>query len=314
MKIPILLITHDRPYLLPKVLERIIAHTDWERFQLWILDNNSTNSTKKVIRAFKAKYEFINIFESSINQISMIQNQIIQKLRSEIYIKLDDDILVSENWTDGFIGVLNRFGDAMSFGSVIIPINGFGWLPFLEIMGYKDEFISEFPNEKLVQDCMDVPVWKNEKVVEFIWNKTLDIDLTNKIFIQKQNYEFKDLICPHRYSIGAIIFTHKVWERMGGWKVTDSFYRKYKAKNYLDRIIKLVAAALNKNQLNRTNEIVDIILKLNKSELGIEEQAIFDFSIKSGLKIPVTTQSIVFHFSFGPTESYLTEKILLNLK
>jgi len=314
MKIPILLITHDRPYLLPIVLDRIIKHTDWEKFHLWVLDNNSSSSTKKIIQAYKEKYSLINIYESAVNQIALIQNKIITKLKSDIYIKLDDDILVSKNWTDGFVGVLNRFGDTMSFGSVIIPINGFGWLPFIEIMGFKDEFISKFPLEKLAQDCMNVPVWNNEKVVEYIWNKTLDIDASTKQFIEKQDSKFQDLLCHHRYSIGAIIFTHDIWVKMGGWKVSDSIYRRINTKKNIEKVIKKIAAVLKKENLNRTNEIFDLLLNLKKSALGVEEQAIYDFSIENGLKIPVTTQSIVFHFSFGPTDEYISKKIFLNIK
>ena len=60
--------------------------------------------------------------------------------------------------------------------------------------------------------------------------------------------------------------------------------------------------------------IFKIILNLHKSELGIEEQAIFDYSLENNLIIPVTTQSIVFHYSFGPTEDYITKKFLLKIK
>jgi len=50
-KIPILLITHDRPYLLGKVLDRLIKFTDWNEFELWICSNSSTISNQKIIKA-----------------------------------------------------------------------------------------------------------------------------------------------------------------------------------------------------------------------------------------------------------------------
>lgn len=314
MKIPILLITHDRPYLLERVLNRILKYTDWSKFELWLLENNATTSTKKIIQSFKENHNHINIYSSSINQISHIQNCIISQLKSDLYIKLDDDIFVSESWTDGFIGVYERNYSKMSFGSVIMPVNGFGWIPFMEIMGFKEEFKSKFPNEELVQDCMDVPIWKNEKIVEYFWNKSLDIDETARIFKEKQNHSFKDLICSHRFSIGAIIFSHNVWQKMGGWKVSDRFYRKLKIKNQSEKVFYNIAQILNKPNLNRTNIIVKILLNLHKSELGLEERAIFDYSLENNLIIPVTTQSIVFHFSFGPTEDYISKKFLLKIK
>ena len=314
MKIPILLMTHDRSYILERVLNRILKYTDWNKFDLWILENNATTSTKKIIQSFKQNHNHINIFSSDVNQIAYIQNCIINQLKSDLYIKIDDDIFVTENWTNGFIGVFERNYSKMSFGSVIMPVNGFGWIPFMEILGFKEEFISKFPNEKLVQDCMDVPIWHNEKIVEYFWNKSLDIDETARIFKEEQNNSFQDLICSHRYSIGAIVFSHEVWQKMGGWKVSDKFYRKLQIKNKSEKVFYKIARILNKPNLNRTNMIFKIILNLHKSELGIEEQAIFDYSLENNLIIPVTTQSIVFHYSFGPTEDYITKKFLLKIK
>src|ERR1043165_7305113 len=143
-KVPILLLTNDRPNMLEKVLSRLMKHTNWNEFDLWILDNFSTKANLKIINLFKANYPFINMFSTKFNQLSIIQNEVIKQLKSDICIKIDDDILVSENWTTPFIDVYNRNYSKMSFGSVVIPINGFGWIPFLEIMNYKDEFVQRF--------------------------------------------------------------------------------------------------------------------------------------------------------------------------
>src|SRR3954454_14307206 len=177
-KIPILLLTNDRPNMLEKVLIRIMKYTDWNQFDLWILDNFSTKANAKIINLFKANYPFINIYSTRFNQLSIIQNEVIKQLKSDIYIKMDDDILVSENWTTPLIEVYNRNYAKMSFGSVVIPINGFGWLPFLEIMKLKEDFVERFPGVELKQDCMDVAVWNNKEVNEYIWDKCLDIDAT----------------------------------------------------------------------------------------------------------------------------------------
>ena len=164
MKIPILLITHDRSYLLPKVLNRIIEYTNWSEFELWILDNASTSSNKKIISAYKERYNFINVYSSSFNQIALIQNEIISRLKRDIYIKLDDDIFVTPNWTDAFLNCYNRNYEKMGFGSVIIPVNGFGWVPFLQIMNLEQEFRTKFPHESLLQACTATPIWYNPLV------------------------------------------------------------------------------------------------------------------------------------------------------
>lgn len=315
-KIPILLLTNDRPNLLEKVLRRIVQFTNWDEFDLWILDNFSTKSNLKIINSFKANYPFISIYSTKYNQVSQIQNDVIKFLKSDIYIKIDDDILVSENWTTPLVDVYNRNYSKMSFGSVVIPINGFGWVPFLEIMNYRDEFVRLFPEVELKQGCMDVAVWSNKEVNEFIWNRCINIDDTAAKFKELQHGNFKDLICPYRYSIGTIIFSHKTWEDMGGWKVQNGYDKVLKRQKKYHSLVNTYKKYLNKGQLgmySRANLLSDILSGATTSEVGGDEEAICKYSNEKGLTIPITTQGIVFHFSFGPLDQYLMNKIYFKL-
>ena len=315
-KIPILLLTNDRPNLLEKVLHRLIRYTNWEEFDLWILDNFSTRANAKIISMFKANYPFINVYSTRFNQLSIIQNEVVKKLKSDIYIKMDDDMLVSENWTTPFIDVYNRNYSKMSFGSVVIPINGFGWVPFLEIMNLTDEFKALFPNVELKQDCTDVAVWDNKDVNEYIWNKCLDIEATTTTFIENQKGQFRDLICPHRYSIGTIIFSYKTWEDMGGWRVQpgySSVLKKQKRYNTLANTLKGFKDKNWQNKYTRMNIVADLLAGATSSEVGGDELGIFEYSRDKGLIIPITTQGIVYHFSFGQHDQYLMDKVYLKL-
>ena len=312
-KIPIFLITHNRPYLLPKVLNRLIKFTNLDKFEIWILDNASKPSTKKIIAAYTEKYKFINVFAQEFNQISIIQNSIIDKLKRDLYIKLDDDILVTKNWHDSFINVYQRNNKDISIGSVIIPINGFGWVPFLEIMNLKEEFKSKFNGIELIQGCTEPAVWNNPKVCEFIWGKCLSLDKTAQSFLDIQNNDYNDLVVPHRYSIGAIIFAHKFWEKMGGWNVDENFNKRLNIFKFLSKTNKFIARIRIKEEQRRAQEIIRILTKINVSALGIEEERLFRFSMENGLKQYVTTEGIVYHFSFHPVEEYLMRKIYLEI-
>lgn len=314
-KIPILLLTKDRPTLLEKVLARLIKYTDWNSFELWILDNFSTASNKKIINMFKDLYPFINIYATNYNQLALIQNEIITKLKADFYIKIDDDILVGEGWTDGFVGVYERHYNTMSFGSVTIPINGFGWVPFLEVMGLTEEFKEKFPQTPLNQDCMDVAVYKDKYVNEFIWNKCLDIDETVKHFKERQHGRFHDLFCPHRYSIGAIVFSHKRWEEMGGWRVQDYYDLMLKKQKRYQKL----ADWFNKFKKVPVNEkkwniVADVASGVAQGRLGLEEVVVYNWTIEKGYTIPVTTQSVVLHFSFGPVDQFLMNKVYTKIK
>jgi len=309
-KIPILLITKDRPTLLEKVLLRLMKFTNWDEFDLWILDNYSTEANRKIINMFKYKYPFINIYATSYNQLAQIQNEVIKKLKADFYIKIDDDILVTENWTDAFVGVYERNYRTMSFGSVTIPINGFGWVPFMEIMGITNDFKTQFPNTPINQDCMDVAIYKDQEVNEFMWNHCLDLDQTARTFLSNQNSTFQDLICPHRYSIGAIVFSHKFWEQMGGWYVQSNFKGVLRKQYVYKKLANLITRfRADGPTYNKYRIAADILSEAYQGELGFEEREVFKYSQEKGLNIPVTTQGIVFHFSFGPVDQYLMNTV-----
>lgn len=313
-KIPILLITHNRPYLLGKVLDRLLKFTPWDKFELWILDNFSTKPNRLVIQAYKNEFKFINVFSQPFNQISTIQNQIIADLMSDYYIKLDDDILVTEDWYKGFLGVLDRHSVDLSVGSVVIPINGFGWIPFLSIMGVIDEFKKDFDEIDLIQGCTEPAVWNSEYVTKFIWEKCLDLDNTARKFVDNQKEKFIDYEVRSRYSIGAITFTHNTWEKMGGWKVEDGFQKRLYVREKMHKINSFIAKIRKKENQKRIEHIIDILTKINVSQLGIEEEHIYNFSKENGLKQYVTSESLVYHFSFFPTEEYLMKNVFLKIK
>jgi len=313
-KTPILLVTHDRPYLLEKVLTRLLRFTDWNLFELWILDNASKDANRRVIGMFQESYDCINVYSSNYNQIAVIQNEIIAKLKSDVYIKLDDDVLVPAGWTDAFMEVFCRNYDRMGFGSVIIPINGFGWIPFLQIMNLMEEIKQEFPAIPLTQGCTDVAVWNNPAVCEYIWRKCLDIDKTTETFILNQGGTYEDMVCPYRYSLCAIVFSHKFWEKMGGWKVGHGYRRKIRKYKSMSYSLNLIARMSGERRRRKLEKLVRVINGLYKGRLGVEEEHAHKFSVENGLIIPVTTQGIVYHFSFFPLEQHLLNTIYLRLQ
>ena len=312
-KIPILLIVNDRPYLLPIVLNRIIKFTNWDKFELWILENYASDSVKKIIAAYKTKYSFINIYFQEINQISQIQNSIISKLKRDLYIKLDDDIFVTKNWTNGFVNIIERNNYDISIGSVVIPVNGFGWKIFLEKMDLVSEFYKKFPDLSIIQGCMETAVWKNPKVAQFMWEHSLPLDTIANKFINSQNEKFEDYEVQYRYSIGAITFTHDFWKKMGGWKIDENFFKKEKAFNFLNFVNNKIAKLRNREKQNRIRKIIEIVTTMNKSTLGMEEEYLFKFSQENNLKQYATTESIVFHFSYYPTELSIIKSFLLKI-
>ena len=311
-KAPILLITSHRSYLLPIVLNRLIRFTDWHKFELWILGNFIDDSVKKIISSYIKKFPFINFFEQDFNQIAYIQNSLIKKLKRDYYIKLDDDILVTENWTNGFKNLIERHYNDISVGSVVIPINGYGWKIFLEKFNLVKDFYTNFPDIKIFQGCTEPAVWNNEKVVGYVWNKSIQLDKIARKFNESVKV-VNDYIVPYRYSIGAISFTHEFWEKMEGWKVERKFLKRRKIFERLLFLEKKLAGIRKIDRHKRLVQILRILLNLHVSQLGVEEEYLFKFSQEKGYKQYVTDENIIFHFSFFPTEQYVVENFLLKL-
>ena len=117
-----------------------------------------------------------------------------------------------------------------------------------------------------------------------------------------------------RYSIGAMIFSYDFWQKVGGWKVEDGFYNRLKIRNTLKKLSRILAEIQHKPKKKRIEQIIDIITKMNTSALGIEEEDIFHKSNELGLKQYVTSEGIIFHFAFNPTEEYLMKEVFLKIK
>ena len=101
---------------------------------------------------------------------------------------------------------------------------------------------------------------------------------------------------------------------MGGWKVYERFDKQFKLFKILTKINKSIAKIRNKEDQKRIPEIIRILTNINVSALGVEEDHLFRFSIENGFNQYVTTEGLVYHFSFYPVEEYLMRKIFLNIE
>lgn len=313
-KIPIFLLTRDRPYLISHVIERLLRFTDWNLFQLFILDNNSTSANKKIISSYLSKYKEIGIFHNHYNNPSIIQNTAIKKLRRDYYIKIDDDILVTEGWYHGLLNVFSKNIDKkISFATPIIPINGFGWIPFLKVLNKLDEFKIKFPHVKLIQGCTEPSIQHDPQVAEYIWKLCLNLDETRDRFIENQNGIFKHFTVPTQYSIGLIMYSHFFWELMGGWKYTQKIASREKKYNLLKNMSKSFYSNDNLKK-KRLKEILNIMLNLNNLFNGDDEYYLCDFALKNNYLQIATTESLVYHFAFNTIDEQLMENIFLDIK
>ena len=160
------------------------------------------------------------------NNISLVQNAAIMlHEKAEFIFKMDEDIFITQNCLvkllQTFDYVLREGRYRVGFVAPLIPINGFGHIVILEKLGLLDFYDKKF--ETAMYGCnSSAMLEKSPEVAKFFWgegNIFPSIDQINAAFqIQKLSYR----VCPMRFSIGLILFHRRIWELMGGWRVSPA--------------------------------------------------------------------------------------------
>jgi glycosyltransferase involved in cell wall biosynthesis len=124
MKVSIIICTFNRCDFLAQALESLlnlaVPHAlGWE---VLIVDNNSTDSTKRVAESFTARHPelFRYIFESTQGK-SFALNTGIREARGEILAFSDDDVTFDSQWLTELNSTFDKF-DCAGVGGKIIPV------------------------------------------------------------------------------------------------------------------------------------------------------------------------------------------------
>lgn len=158
------------------------------------------------------------------NKVSLVQNIAINLFdKAEFIYKLDEDIFVTKNM---FNKMFETYKDAESnstyrvgFVAPMLPINGYAHIRVLQKTELLDTYEKKFGRAQHNWDPKGKFV-VNPDIAKFMWGETeerlRDID---KLDSELADKEMKYSICSIRFSIGAILFTRKLWENMGRFEV-----------------------------------------------------------------------------------------------
>ncbi|MBO4712064.1 glycosyltransferase family 2 protein [bacterium] len=135
-KISIAVCTYNRADVLPKCLESLVDQTaDTELFEVLIIDNNSTDDTKKIATDFcKKSSNFKYIFEEK-QGLSHARNRAITEANGEYIAYIDDDAIANKDWVKKIESVIQNNKDIAAFGGPIYP-----WYNKEKPKWFKDEF------------------------------------------------------------------------------------------------------------------------------------------------------------------------------
>lgn len=159
-------------------------------------------------------WSYLSITE---NNVGLAQNVAINLHPNARYIyKLDEDIFITESYFENLFEAFNRAKISDYNPGVMAPmllVNGFSTLLLIEKAGIRTEFEKRFGSIKHAAGPNTI-IEKDSSVARFLWGEgdaTPSIDELNGM-VQKQ--EKKEIACPIRFSIGAILFERDLWEEM----------------------------------------------------------------------------------------------------
>ena len=122
MTIDVAICTWNRSTLLAQTLERLceLSVPPGLTWQLIVIDNNSTDATPDVIKAFTGRLPLRSAFEPRPGQANA-RNRALAETSAEYLIWTDDDVLVDGGWLAAYARAFAAHPDAAFFGGPVEP-------------------------------------------------------------------------------------------------------------------------------------------------------------------------------------------------
>lgn len=198
------------------------------------------------------------------NNVSLVQNIAIHLHPKAQYIfKIDEDIFITEDYFNRLFEAYLRAKAGDYKPGVMAPlllINGFTSLLIIDKLGLRKAYNDRFGAIKYETGAGDKTVIESDvNVAKYLWGEdgtVPSIDEMNRLFYSQEK---KEIPCPIRFSIGAILYERCVWEQM----------------HYFD--------------VNRKDKYM----------MGKDEIKICEYCMTNSRPIMVSENIIVGHFSFG---------------
>lgn len=207
-----------KPQLWEQTLTRMRKHTSLELADICVVCSGHPPAAQK-LRQIAAENGW-SFLQSEDDRLANAQNMAIARFPNARWIsKLDEDMFVTAGWLEKLL-VTYKAAEAdgryqIGFVAPLIPVNGFGYRLLLDLTGRVGEFTALFPQKGAYSAALFIPDHVTE-VTEWLWRQTSPLDERAKE-LEKHGAAFS--ICPHRFSIGAILLDRSVWQELGGFAV-----------------------------------------------------------------------------------------------
>ena len=108
MKISIIIPTHNRAESLREAIESIIALGGEAEFEIVVVDNNSTDHTKKTVESFGDVVRYV--FESC-TAFSRARRTGAENAKGDVFVYIDDDVIIRPGALRGIVDIFSRGPD-----------------------------------------------------------------------------------------------------------------------------------------------------------------------------------------------------------
>jgi glycosyltransferase involved in cell wall biosynthesis len=115
MKTDVLFLSRNRLEFTRESFATLVANTDWSLVdKLWVYDDGSTDGTREwlVSRCGELACEFfgnITIIDSKLGAPAAVMNDYLKRSTSEMFAKVDNDVIVPPGWLNACMDVMCRF-------------------------------------------------------------------------------------------------------------------------------------------------------------------------------------------------------------
>lgn len=140
-KASIVIVTYHNCELNRMCLKALYEQTEWPNFEVFVVDNASTDDTPQMLREIDGKYPNLSITLNAENVgFAKANNQALRRATGEYLVLLNNDTVVPRGWLSGLIRHLSARQDIGLIGPVTNEIGNEAKIP----VGYQS--LAEMPN------------------------------------------------------------------------------------------------------------------------------------------------------------------------
>lgn len=133
--VSIVICTFNRSEFLVEVLKSLTEQTE-KRFEILVIDNNSTDNTNEITHNFKSLFSHFKYFFELQIGLSNARNRGVVEAKGDYIAFIDDDCILPENWVELAFHIIENENPDI-FGGPVFPL-----YKEKKPEWYKDEYIS----------------------------------------------------------------------------------------------------------------------------------------------------------------------------